>query len=125
MPSKVLVSGILMIVTVCILVFVVEFFLPLSVKADMNMLCRNTLLKMEVEGGLGESERLGLQNELQKEGFAGISVVGTTYAKQGGKLILHVEADYKFNRLAALFSRADSVQHMGYDKVSMSRRVVN
>ena len=125
MPSKVLVSGILMIVTVCILVFVVEFFLPLSVKADMNMLCRNTLLKMEAEGGLAENERLGLQTELQNKGFEGISVSGTSYAKQGGRLNLHVEVDYKFNRLAALFSRADTVQHMGYDKVSMSGRVVN
>lgn len=125
MPSKVLVSGILMVVTVCMLVFVVEFFLPLSVKADMNMLCRNTLLKMEVQGGLAESERQGLENELRNKGFSGISVSGTANVKQGGRLNLHVEADYRFNRLAALFSRADSVQHMGYDKVSMSRRVVN
>lgn len=125
MPSKVLVSGILMIVTVCFLVFIVEFFLPLSVKADMNMLCRNTLLKMEVEGGLAENERLGLQNELQNIGFDGISVTGTGYAKQGGRLNLHVEADYRFNRLSTLFNRTDNIQHMGYDKVSMSRRVVN
>lgn len=125
MPSKVLVSGIIMIVTVCILVFVVEFFLPLSVKSDMNMLCRNTLLRMEVEGGLAEDERLGLQNELQNKGFVGISVTGTNYARQGGRLNLRVEADYKFNKLEALFSRSDSVQHMGYDKVSMCRRVVN
>lgn len=125
MPSKVVISGIMMIVTVCVLVFVVEFFLPLAVKADMNVLCRNTLLKMEAEGGLAENERLGLQTELQDKGFEGISVSGTSSAKQGELLNLHVEADYRFNRLAALFSREDTVQHMGYDKVSMSRRVVN
>jgi hypothetical protein len=125
MPSKVLVSGILMIVTACILVFVVEFFLPLSVKADMNMLCRNTLLKMELRGGLAEEERLGLQAELQNKGFECVSVSGTPHAKQGSLLNLHVEADYRFSRLTALFSRSDAVLHMGYDKVSMSRRVVN
>ncbi len=125
MPSKVLVSGILMVITACILVFVVEFFLPLTAKAEMNLLCRNTLLKMEAEGGLSEDERVKLQNELRNKGFESVSVSGVSYVKQGGSLNLRVDADYRFSRLEALFRRADAVQHMGYNKVTMSRRVVN
>ena len=125
MPSKVLVSGILMIIMICILVFIVEFFLPLSVKADMNTLCRNTLLKMETEGGLSEEERLGLHTELERRGLEEVSISGTPYSRQGERLRLHVDAAYRYSRLAALFIRVDTVQQMDYDRVSMSRRVVN
>jgi hypothetical protein len=125
MPSKVLVSGIVLIVMICILVFIVEFFLPLSVKADMNTLCRNTLLKMEVEGGLSQDEKLHLQSELEKRGLTEVSISGTAYARQGGSLRLDVDAALRYSRLTALFIRSDSVHRMGYDRVSMSRRVVN
>lgn len=125
MPSKVLVSGVLLVVMVCILVFIVEFFLPLSVKADMNMLCRNTLLKMESDGGLSENERLELQTELEKRGFESVAITGTPYARQGERLNLRVEGAYRYSKLSSLFLRSDTLQVMGYDKASMSRRVVN
>lgn len=125
MAPKVLVSGILLVVMMCILVFIVEFFLPLSVKADMNMLCRNTLLKMEADGGLSEAERLELQAGLEKRGLEAVAVSGTPYARQGEKLTLHVEAVYRYSRLASLFVRSETDQAMAYDRVSMSRKVVN
>jgi hypothetical protein len=125
MPSKVIVTGIILIVMVAMLVFVVEFFLPLSMKSDMNFLCRNTLLKMEVEGGLLEQERLQLQTGLREKGFDNISVSGTGNIKQGGLLNLCVEADYSYSRLSSLFIRGTVVQHMSYDMTSMSRKVVN
>lgn len=125
MPSKVVVSGILLVITVCIAVFVVEFFLPLSVKSDMNALCRNTLLKMEMEGGMSQEEKLRLQSDLEKRGLTVISVSGTPYARQGERLTLHVEATLRYSRLTSLFKRTDAVCFMGYDRVSVSRRVVN
>lgn len=125
MISKVLVSGILLIVLICVLVFVVEFFLPLSVKADMNMLCRSTLLKMEADGGLSEAGRLELQAGLENKGLEAVVVSGTPHARQGERLTLHVGAIYRYSRLAALFTRSGAVREMGYDRVSMSRKVVN
>ena len=125
MPSKVVVTGIILVVMVAMLVFVAEFFLPLSMKSDMNILCRTTLLKMEVEGGLVEQESLQLQTELQEKGFINVFVSGTGYVKQGEQLNLRVDADYSYSRLSALFIRSTTVQHMSYDKTSMSRRVIN
>ena len=50
MPVKAIVTGILLIIMVFLLVNFIEYFLPLSVKADLDMLCRSALLKMENDG---------------------------------------------------------------------------
>lgn len=125
MPSRVLVTGIVLIIIVTILVFTIEFFLPLSLKGDMNILCRSTLLKMETAGGLSENDMLELQASLQNIGFTNISVAGTQNAKQGELLNLHVEAEYTGSRLTSLLSRKNMTQLMVYDKSSLSRKVVN
>lgn len=125
MSSRVVVTGVLLVILASVLVFTVEFFLPLSMKSDMNILCRNTLLQMEALGGLSEAERQGLQSELQTRGFENITVSGTFSARQGEPLFLHVEADYTYSKLSSLFIRADTVQRMVYNKTSMCRKVVN
>lgn len=125
MPSRVIVSGIIIIIMIAIFAFILEFFLPLSMKSDMNALCRNALLEMETNGGLMENNRQQLQTGLEKTGFVNISISGSGIVRLGEPLNLHVEADYKFSRLSALFRRIDVIQHMCYDKTSMSRKVVN
>ena len=125
MPSRIIVTGIILIIIVTMLVFTVEFFLPLSMKSDMNILCRRTLLKMETVGGLMENDRQELVTELQNIGFSNISAAGTLHAKQGVVLNLRVEADYEYSRLTMLFMRASHSQLMVYDKSSLSRKVVN
>lgn len=125
MPSRVIVTGIVLVIMVAMLVFTVEFFLPLSMKGDMNILCRQTLLKMETAGGLSDSDRQELIEELQDKGFRNVSAVGTRRAKQGEKLNLKVEVQYDYSKLTMLFSRDMQSQLMVYDKSSLSRRVVN
>lgn len=125
MPARAIVTGIILVITASMLVFSVEFFLPLSAKGDMNILCRSTLLKMETAGGLTENDRQELENELANEGFTGITATGTQSARQGEILNLHVEAQYVHNRLTMLFSRETQVLGMVYDKSSLSRKVVN
>lgn len=56
MPVKPLVTGIMLVLTVILLVYMVEFFIPLSVKADIDMICRNALLNMENAGGLSSEK---------------------------------------------------------------------
>ncbi|NJD02982.1 MAG: hypothetical protein FIA99_10410 [Ruminiclostridium sp.] len=125
MPSRVIVTGIILIIIVAMLVFSVEFFLPISIKGDMNILCRKTLLGMETAGGLKEDDRQELVTELQNIGFTNISVSGTQSAKQGEILNLRVEAEYGYSRLTMLFLREVHSLLMVYDKSSLSRKVVN
>jgi len=125
MPAKVVVTGIVIVVTAAILVFIVEFFLPLSMKSDMDIICRDTLLKMESAGGLTSGEKQDMEDELAAKGFQNVTVNGTESARQGGSLRLSVEVDYTFDKMTALFVRNMVTQHMSYDKTSMSRKVVN
>lgn len=125
MPVKAIVTGIILIIMVSMLVYLIEFFLPLSMKAEVDMICRSTLLKMENAGGLSAAEKQNLRFELENKGLTGITISGTANAKQGSMLTLRVEGDYTYNRLVSLFKREDMKLRMVYNKASMSRKVVN
>lgn len=127
MAVKAIVTGVLLILMVILMVNFTEYFLPLSVKADLDMLCRSALLRMENAGRMSKDEMDALSLELEKIGLTNInfSDKSLSYVKQGGKLTLRVEGDYTYNRITSLFKREDVTVHMVYDKTTMSRRLVN
>ncbi len=127
MPVKAIVTGILLILMVALLVNFIEYFLPLSVKADMDMLCRSALLRMENAGEMNSGDKGELESGLEKIGLTGIYISdeGLTNVRQGGKLKLHVEGNYTYNRMTSLFRREDVTVRMVYDKRTMSRKLVN
>jgi hypothetical protein len=125
MPVRAVVTGVILIIMVSMLAFMVELFIPLSKKADIDMVCRSALLRMESAGGLDEYERQALQSELLESGFNNVQITASSNAKQGEMLTLHVEADYIYNKMTSLFKRENVTQRMVYRKSSMSRKVVN
>jgi hypothetical protein len=125
MAAKTVITGISLIFTVFLLVFLVEYFIPLSVKADMDMVCRRMLLRMENAGGLSDADRQALREELEQKGLTGVAITASSGAKQGGLLTLHVEGYYNFRKITSLFTRNDTKYHFVYDKTSMSRKVAN
>lgn len=127
MAVKAIVTGVLLILMVILMVNFTEYFLPLSVKADLDMLCRSALLRMENAGRMSKDEMDALSLELEKIGLTNINISenSLSYVKQGGKLTLRVEGDYTYNRITSLFKREDVTVHMVYDKTTMSRRLVN
>lgn len=106
-------------------VFIVEFFIPVSMKSDMNAYCRNAVMKMEIEGGLTAKIREELIQKMTKRGFRNITIAGSENAKYGEEMNLHVEADVEFSRLVPLFNRTMVVHRMVYDKTFVARKVVN
>lgn len=127
MPVKAIVTGVLLVLMVVLLVSFIEYFLPLSVKADMDMLCRGTLLRMENAGGLSDDERDALEAELEKIGLRDIYIkpVNSSIVRQGEMLTLEVKCDYTYSKLRSLFKREDVTVRMVYDKTTMSRKLVN
>ncbi len=125
MPSKVAVTGIVLVILIAFAVFITEFFIPVSMKSDMNAYCRNAVMKMEVEGGLTAEIREELIDKMTNRGFKNITVTGSEYAKHGEEMNLHVEADVEFSSLVALFGRNLVVYRMVYDKTFIARKVVN
>jgi hypothetical protein len=105
--------------------FLVEFFIPLSVKYSMDIHCREALLNMEKSGGLDVSTALALKEGLEKEGFSNIKITGSDNAQYGDKLKLKVEAEYCYNKLSSSLSRGKETRYMCYDKTALSRKVIN
>lgn len=125
MPVKAIVTGILLIIMVFLLVNFIEYFLPLSVKADLDMLCRSALLKMENNGGMSTSDRETLHMGLEDRGLTNVEITATSSARQGDILTLRVEGDYTYSKITSLFRRENVSVRMVYDKSTMSRKVVN
>lgn len=125
MPVRAVMAGVILVVMVSVLAFMAEFFIPISVKSDMNIFCRNTLLQMETKGGLSGELSNELRIKLENSGFKNIKISGTNIAKYGGGVQLRVEADYTYNKLTGLVTRSDMVEKMVYERTSVSRRVVN
>ncbi len=125
MPTRAVVTGVILVIMLSLSVYLFEFFLPLSAKADFDSACRDSLLRMENGGGLDGGDCSELQDELEAAGFTNIVVNATASARQGEQLTLHVEGDYSWNRLTELFKREDRDIRMIYEKTTMSRKVVN
>lgn len=125
MPVKAIVTAILLIIMVSLLVNFTEYFLPLSVKADFDMLCRSTLLKMENNGGLSPSDEEMLEEELRKMGLTDVDADGKKSVGMGETLRLYVKGDYTYSKMVSLFRREDVTVRMEYDESTISRKVVN
>ena len=80
---------------------------------------------MELECGLPYQAEQELKSDMEQRGFINIVIDGTSSAKQGEKIRLSVEADYRYSRLEGIFIRRDCLQHMVYNKASIARKVVN
>ncbi|NLC68277.1 MAG: hypothetical protein GX754_05725 [Clostridiaceae bacterium] len=125
MPSRAVVFGICIVILTALLVSMVEFFLPVSAKFEMNALCRKTLLKMELEGGITTGMRDELEEALLARGFRNIVIDGTVNAKYGDEISLWVESYYVYDKINNLFSRGETGQRMVYSKKSIARKVIN
>ncbi len=125
MPHRIVVFGVLTVVVIALVVMLVESFLPLSFKIEMNIECRKSLLEMESAGGLDNIGLNSLEERLSEKGFYNISITAPENAKQGDEIRLKVEADYKYSKFQSVFSRQDVVSHLIYDKTTMSRKVIN
>lgn len=125
MPSKAIVFGIALVLLIVLFVSMIEIFVPISVKNDLNTICRKTLLKMEIEGGMTATTRDELISGLYGRGFESVVVRGTESVKYGQEVTLCVEVDYVYSRLKSIFNRENIIQKMVYNKTTIARRVIN
>jgi hypothetical protein len=125
MAEKAAISAVIAVLFLVLAAALIEYFVPLSVYPDFMIDCRGTLLAMENEGGLNDSAKASLKSTLESRGFTNVSITGTAGAKLGERIILSVGADYSYSKIASLFSRQTSTQHMTYKKTAVSRKVIN
>ena len=125
MVEKAVTFGILFVFFVILIAAMIEYFIPLAVYPDFMIDCRGTLLKMESDGGLSDTDKLTLKSKIEDRGFTNVTITATETAKFGEELILTVECNYSYSKITTLFSRSASVQHITYKKTTLSRKVIN
>jgi len=125
MPSKAVVFGISIVFMIVLFISLVEFFLPISAKSDMDAICRKALLKMELNGGMTKEEKDNLTNALREKGFDAITIESSENVKYGEEISLYVEAYYSYSKLTNMFLRENLGQRMVYSRKSLSRRILN
>jgi hypothetical protein len=125
MPAKAVVTGVVLVIMIFLLVFMVEYFVPLSAKSDFDIICRSALLKMETEGGLSDIAKENLISKLTERGFSNISVNASASAKQGEYLEINVRAEFEYTKLFSYANRGTVIQVMVYNRYATSRKVVN
>lgn len=124
MSARILVSGIILVIMLCVFVFMVELFIPVNASIEFKSECRKALMKMEIEGGLSEDSKDSLNRRLSALGFFNVGISGTSSARQGEDINLEVEAEYACRKFVGLFSRAEHIRKIRYVKTSVSRLVL-
>jgi len=125
MPAKAVVLVIALVFLTGMAVAIIEYFVPLSAKLDMNLYCREAMLRMEIDGGLTSDCSDRLEAQMTGRGFHNIQIEATSWVKQGEELVLHVEGDYSCSSLAGFFSRVRTTVKMIWERTSCARKVVN
>lgn len=125
MTAKALIFAITLVILSLVLVFMVELFIPLSAKIEFDSVCRKTILKMELEGGINENIEEELLHELNLKGFTNLLVEGASSVKYGQDISLKVEGDYNYSSLISLFTRENLNRKIAYDRTTISRKVIN
>ncbi len=125
MPVKAVIFALVIVMLLSITVLLVEFFVPLSAKIDLNMYCRETIIKMEINGGITADDADRLKQRLKDRGFVNIQISGTEGARQGDDLVLHVEAEFCHNSISGIFTRDLTCYRMVCDKYASVRKVIN
>jgi len=123
--ERAVVFGILFVFLFAMVVSIIEYFIPLNMKFEMNAFCRDALFSMETKGELKDEDRNQLIGRLSAAGFKNISVQASGESAYGGRVGLRVEADYEYSKLTGVFARQNVTQRMVFDKTVAVRKVVN
>lgn len=125
MPGRILVFAAVIILLIFFMVYMVELFIPLQARFNMNSVCRGILIKMEQQGGMTPELKAKLEERLGSLGFSINHIHGTIHAGQGEEIQLCVEADYTYGSVTRLFARENITSSMKYKKYSTGRKVMN
>lgn len=125
MGARAAVGGVLVIITMFIVVFMIETFVPISANIDFKDICRGYLIKMEYYSGLSSDDIYSLKDDLEKEGFTDVNIMAPYNAKGGDTIQLIVEGTYTHNSIVALFKRGERSYNMVYKRQVIARRIIN
>lgn len=125
MAERALVSAVLLVIVMSICLYMTECFIPIGKNMDFRDTCRDYLIRMEYNSGLGDDDFAELEDDLRNIGLTDVNITAPTSAKAGTVMTLSVEAVYTQFSLLGIFNRIARDYEMGYERKAVARRVVN
>jgi hypothetical protein len=125
MAERALISAVLLVIVMSICLYMTECFVPIGRNMDFRDTCRDYLMRMEYNSGLGSSDCRELEDELKNMGFSDISITAPVSAKAGSVMTLSVNVIYTQSGLFGILERTTRDYAMNYERKAVARKVVN
>ncbi len=125
MIDKALVAAFSLVLVLSFFVGMLGMVLAVSQKITFDSICRNTLLQIDIDGGLTDSSRRDLVSRLDDSGFAEINVSGPSEVQYGGWIHFIVSARAKSVRWICLLTFSGEGTEFAYDRQIVSRKIHN
>lgn len=125
MAERAVVTAIILLIVLSLCLYITESFVPIGKNLEFRDVCRGYLMKMEYNSGLGVSDCVALEGELENLGFENISISAPASAKAGTVMMLDVSVVLKWEGMTGIFKRSTRMYEMIYSRKALARKVVN
>lgn len=124
--TNTIVLAVVIILLLCISIFIIELFIPINRKFEMNSICRKYVFIVEDRGDLNAEENSELINRLENINLEAITIsIDSTGSKFGDEVNFSVSAQSKHNSLTQLFSRNVERILIRYERKLTIRKIIN
>lgn len=125
MIDKAIVSAISMVFLLILFLSMMGMMLTFVKKIDFDQACRNTLLEMDLAGGLSEVKRQELNDSLEQSGYLDISIEAPGEVQYGEWISLKVNAMIPTTLWSNLFQDEEGMLYFSYGQKIVSRKIHN
>ena len=94
-------------------------------KIDFDQDCRNTLLEMDLSGGLTELKKQELRETLEESGYLNVFIEASGEVQYGDWIALRVNAAIRTTLWNNLFQDEEGMLYFSYDQKIVSRKIHN
>lgn len=114
-PGNIVILAIVILALFMFAVGSTEYSLPFFQRIKFDNVCNKYLYIIQSEGGLSETDRNDLVEELNKIGFESISITAPRKVTWNTEAILKVEADYTFKTIKGNMNKEDKTIRAVYE----------
>lgn len=125
MIDKAIVSAISMVFLLILFLSMMGMMLTFVKKIGFDQACRNTLLEMDLAGGLSEAKRQELNDSLEQSGYLDISIEAPGEVQYGEWISLRVNATLPTTLWSNLFQDEEGMLYFSYGQKIVSRKIHN
>ncbi len=124
--SSVIVISISIIILLCVVMFLVEIFIPLNIKFEFNRICREYLFILDKNNDLTFNEKKELKEKIGKLGLNDVLIkIESSGNKFGDEITFEVKGYMLKKSIKTLFFREEERIDMSYERKLTIKRITN